>query len=239
MATPSSSSSTSPDRSDDARTSLSRDRVLHAGVELADRDGLDGLSMRKLAAHLGFEVMSLYNHVANKRDLLEGMLDLVGGEVELPDPCTVDWKDGLRQVATDTHAMLLRHRWAGPISTYHFPGPNGWRRAETILGLLAAGGFDGHLRDLGYHAVTLHVSGFTAQQIAYDFDDEFDREMLDRVEREFSAAEHPLMADHMRYHFDPDHTPGDRPDEFRFVLDLVLDGLERSRDATRGTIAVH
>ena len=235
MATPSSSNAPSAGV-DDTRTSLNRDRILRAGVELADRDGLDGLSMRKLAAHLGFEVMSLYNHVANKRDLLEGMLDLVGGEVELPDPATVDWKDGLRQVAADTHARLLRHRWAGPISANHFPGPNGWRRAETILGLLAAGGFDGHLRDLGYHAITLHVSGFTAQQIAYDFDDEFQHEMLDRVEQEFSVAEHPLMADHIRYHLDPDHTPGDRPDEFRFVLDLILDGLERSRDATPGTV---
>ncbi|CAN5376343.1 TetR/AcrR family transcriptional regulator C-terminal domain-containing protein [soil metagenome] len=193
--------------------------------------------MRKLAAHLGFEVMSLYNHVANKRDLLEGMLDLVSGEVDLPDPATTDWKDGLRQVAIDAHALLLRHRWAGPISTNHFPGPNGWCRAETILGLLAAGGFAGHLRDLGYHAITLHVSGFTAQQIAYDYDDEFQHEMLHRVEREFPAAEHPLMADHIRYHLDPDHTPGDRPDEFRFVLDLILDGLERSRDAPPDTFA--
>lgn len=234
MATPSSSNAPSAE-ADDTRTSLNRDRVLRAGVELADRDGLAGLSMRKLAAHLGFEVMSLYNHVANKRDLLEGMLDLVGGDVDLPDPATVDWKDGLRQVAADTHVLLLRHRWAGPISANHFPGPNGWRRAETILGLLAAGGFDGHLRDLGYHAITLHVSGFTAQQIAYDFDDEFDREMLDRLEQEFSAVEHPLMADHIRYHLDPKHTQGDRPDEFRFVLDLILDGLERSRDATGGT----
>lgn len=234
MATSSASPTASPNRADE-RTALSRDRILHAGIELADHHGIEGLSMRKLAGHLGFEVMSLYNHVANKRDLLEGMLDLVSADIDLPDPTTVDWKDGLRQVAVATHELLLRHRWAGPISANHLPGPNGWRRAETILGLLAAGGFDGHLRDLGYHAITLHVSGFTAQQIAYDFDDEFDREMLDRVEREFSAAEHPLMADHIRYHLDPDHTPGNRPDEFRFVLDLILDGLERTRDATHGT----
>ncbi len=236
MTTPSRSSSASPDRVDE-RTALSRDRILHAGIGLADQHGIDGLSMRKLAAHLGFEVMSLYNHVANKRDLLEGMLDLVSGDTDLPDPATVDWKDGLRQVATDAHALLLRHRWAGSIAANHFPGPNAWRRAETILGLLAAGGFDGHLRDLGYHAITLHVSGFTAQQIAYDFDDELEHEMLDRVEREFPAAEHPLMADHIRYHLDPDHTPGDRPDEFRFVLDLILDGLERVRDETSGVLS--
>jgi AcrR family transcriptional regulator len=187
--------------------------------------------MRKLAAHLGFEVMSLYNHVANKRDLLEGMLDLVSGEIRLPDPADVDWKDGLRRIAADHHDLLLRHRWAGPVSTDHFPGPNRWRISEAILELLAAGGLDGHLRDLGYHAITLHVSGFTSQQLAYDFDDEFEAEMRRRVANEFPTDDHPLMADHIRYHLDPDHTPGERPDEFRFVLDLILDGLERARDA--------
>lgn len=212
------------------RTPLTRERVLRAGVELADTAGSGGLSMRKLAAHLGFEVMSLYNHVANKRDLMEGMLDHVMGEIELPDPTPTGWKQGLREVAVASHEVLLRHRWAGPISNSHFPGPNRWRISETILALLEAGGLRGHLRDLGYHAVTLHVSGFTAQQIAYDFDESFEHEMFARVEREFPAGEHPLMADHIRYHVDPDHTPGERPDEFRFVLDLILDGLERARD---------
>jgi AcrR family transcriptional regulator len=233
MATLDSSANEPPDRVDVDRYPLNRDRILRAGIELADREGLAGLSMRKLAAHLGFEVMSLYNHVTNKRDLLEGMIDLANGEVELPDPAAVEWKLGIRQIADDAHALLLRHRWIGPISTNHFPGRNRWRTSEAILGLLAAGGFDGHLRDLGFHAITLHVSGFTAQQIAYDFDDELEHEMIGRVEQEFPASEHPLMADHIRYHLDPDHTPGDRPDEFRFVLDLILDGLERSRDIER------
>lgn len=214
-----------------ARTPLTRARVLSAGVELADEAGLSGLSMRKLAAHLGFEVMSLYNHVANKQDLLEGMLDLVSGEVQLPDPDRVHWKDGLRRIAIESHEVLLRHRWAGPTSNSAFPGPHRWRTSETILALLVSGGLDGHLRDVGYHAITLHISGFTAQQIAYDFDDDFAREMFARVEREFPAHEHPLMADHIRYHVDPHHTPGERPDEFRFVLDLILDGLERARQA--------
>lgn len=219
-----------PSVDDDARDPLTRDRVLRAGIVLADDAGLTGLSMRKLAAQLGFEVMSLYNHVANKRDLLEGMLDLVHADVALPDPATTDWKDGLRQLAVGSHDVLLRHRWAGAISNTHFPGPNRWRISEAILSFLVAGGLHGHLRDLGYHAITLHVSGFTAQQIAYDFDVEFEHEMIDRVEREFPAAVYPLMADHIRYHFDPSHTPGERPDEFRFVLDLILDGLERARD---------
>ena len=216
----------------DERTPLTRDRILRAGVELADESGLSGVSMRKLAAHLGFEVMSLYNHVASKHDLLEGMLDLVGDEVVLPDRPTDDWRDGIRQIAVSSHHMLLRHRWAGPLVPTHFPGPNRWRTAETILALLRSGGFDGHLLDLGYHAITLHVSGFTAQQIAYDGSDEFQARMFARVDDEFSPEQYPLMDDHIRYHTDPTRVPGERPDEFRFVLDLILDGLERARTST-------
>jgi AcrR family transcriptional regulator len=213
------------------RLPLTRERILRAGIELADERGLEGLSMRKLAAHLGYEPMSLYNHVDSKLDLVEGMLDLVSGETELPDPETVDWKDGLRRIAIDQHRILLRHRWAGPLVTSHFPGPNRWHLSEAILALLVAGGFDGHLRDLGYHAITLHIGGFTAQQIAYDVDDDTTADALARVARELDVDAHPLMADHIRYHTDPDHTPGERPDEFRFVLDLILDGLEQRRDA--------
>lgn len=215
---------------DPDRSPLTRERILLAGIELADEHGLGGLSMRKLAAHLGFEVMSLYNHVESKRDLLEGMLDLVHGEFDVPDPAAVEWQAGLRSLAIDQHELFLRHRWAGPLSTSHFPGPNRWRVSETILALLAAGGFEGHLRDLGYHAITLHVGGFTAQQIAYESDDDTTSEALARVDRELDETTYPLMADHIRYHVDPDHTPGERPDEFRFVLDLILDGLERQRD---------
>lgn len=219
-----------PDAPANDRAPLTRARILDAGIELADHHGLDGLSMRKLAAQLGYEVMSLYNHVDNKLDLVEGMLDLVAGEAELPDPATVDWKSGLRQVAIDQHEILLRHRWAGPLLSSHFPGPNRWRIAETILALLVAGGFDGHLRDLGYHAITLHIGGFTAQQIAYETDDDTTAAGLARVGRELDVDAFPLMSDHIQYHTDPEHTPGERPDEFRFVLDLVLDGLEQRRD---------
>ncbi len=215
------------------RARLNRERILRAGIELADRQGIDGLSMRRLADHLGFGVMALYNHVANKRDLLEGMLDLIAAEVVLPDPAHVGWKAGLRDVAVGQHRMLLRHRWAGPISTDHFPGPNRWQIMETTMRLLTAGGFGGHLRDVGFHAILLHIGGFTSQQIAYDFDEGDTTNMHARVDRELAAARYPFMADHIRYHQEPDQTLGERPDEFSFVLDLIIDGLERSRDATR------
>lgn len=210
------------------RQPLTRDRVLRAGVELADREGLGGLSMRRLAAALDFEVMSLYNHIANKRDLLEGMLEAIAAEVELPDPGRVEWKAGLRQVAVDQHELLLRHRWAGPISVTHFPGPRRRAAMEVILQLLANGGLEGHLRDVGYHSITLHVDGFTSQVLAYDIGDADAAERAARAGDEFPAETYPRFAEHLRYHFDPDRSPDPRPDEFRFVLDLILDGLERA-----------
>lgn len=211
------------------REPLSRERVLRAGVALADERGIEGLSMRKLASHLGFEPMSLYNHVDSKDDLVEGMVDLVGAEVDQP-PTGIDWKTGLRQVATSMHEMLLRHHWAAALLPHHFPGTNRWRTAETILQLLTEGGFTGHLRDLGYHAVTLHIGGFTQQQLSYAATAEESAEAYERFHREVSAAEYPLMVDHVRYHAEMDRIPGERPDEFQFVLELILDGLERARD---------
>lgn len=223
-------STASTDRA--SRTPLTRERVLRAGVELADRDGLDALSMRKLATHLGFEVMSLYNHIANKDDLIDGMLDLVFADVAIPPPGT-DWKDGMRELATSMHDALLRHRWAAAMIPFRFPGPNRWRTSEAVLRLLTDGGFTDHLRDVGYHAVTLHVGGFTQQQVAYTTSMAEPGDAYERFHREVSVDEYPLMVDHVRYHMEMDQIPGERPDEFTFVLDLILDGLERARDDLR------
>lgn len=210
------------------RQPLTRDRVLRAAVALADAGGLSQLSMRKVAADLGFEVMSLYNHVANKDDLIGGMLELVAAEVDLPDPTEVHWKRALRQVAVDQHQLLLRHRWAGSVALEHFPGPHRKAAMEVILQLLANAGFDDDLRDVGYHSITLHVAGFAAQHIAYDFDESRAAAMIARADAEFRPESYPRFAEHLRYHVAPSTTRHDRPSEFLFVLDLILDGLERT-----------
>lgn len=210
------------------RAPLTRDRILETGVELADKDGLTALSMRKLAGRLGFEVMSLYNHVANKDDLLEGMLDLVSTEIEDPPADATGWKARLRFIAISAHEMLLRHRWAGELWPHVFPGPARWQYMESLLELLEAAGLAGHERDLGFHAVTLHVTGFTQQQLAYAVGDADARSSYARVEHELPQQRYPLMNEHIRYHQDMDAVPGERPDDFRFVLDLILDGLDRS-----------
>ena len=139
-------------------------------------------------------------------------------------------RSSVLDLAVHTHDVLLRHRWAAPLIPHCFPGPNRFGHAERLLELLTLGGFDDDLRDLGYHAVTLHIAGFTQQQLSYSLsDDEWESGMA-RFHREVTTDRFPLMIDHVRYHTERDHRPEGRPDEFRFVLDLIVDGLERRRD---------
>ena len=212
------------------RPPLTRERVLAAAIELADEGGVEALSMRKLAAHLGFEAMSLYNHVRNKDDLLDAILDEVYGELTPPAPDAV-WKQGIRDLAIETHDMLLRHAWAAPLIPYRFPGDHRLGFSETVLDLLGRGHFDDDLRDLGFHAITLHIAGFTQQQLSYRMTAERRADGMERFARDVTPDRFPLMVDHVDYHIERDRDPGDRPDEFCFVLDLILDGLERRRDA--------
>lgn len=222
----------------EARPPLDRHRIVAAGIEIADRDGVDKLSMRKLAAALGYEAMSLYNHVRNKQELLDGMLDGIFGELPMVEWEGVeregveregDWRAAVRQRAIDTHRMLLRHPWAAPLLPFQFPGTNRWNESEYLLGLLADAGFDDHTGDLGYHAITLHIAGFTQQQVAYAMPTDHTRAMLERFRAEATRTTYPLMNAHVDYHIEAAADPELRPDEFEFVLDLILDGLDRMR----------
>ncbi|MEQ8435938.1 MAG: TetR/AcrR family transcriptional regulator C-terminal domain-containing protein [Ilumatobacter fluminis] len=216
--------------STDDRAPLSRQRILEQAIALADEGGVSAVSMRKVAAALGFEVMSLYNHVANKNDLLEGMVDEIYAELPtIPDE--LGWKQGVVALAVETHDLLVRHPWVAPLIPVQFPGPNRFGHAERLLELLTAGGFDDHLRDLGYHAIIIHVAGFTQQQLGYSTPDNNLADGMARFRRDVSADTFPLMVEHVRYHEQHHDHSEDRPDEFRFVLDLIVDGLERRRDA--------
>jgi AcrR family transcriptional regulator len=204
------------------RPPLTRDRIVAAAVELADEHGVAWLSMRKLAAHLGYEVMSLYNHVANKDDLLDGMVDLVAGDMAGP-PADADWKRAARVTALSAHEVLLRHPWVAALWSNRWPGPNRWRHMEDLLRVLAAAGLPDDLADLGFHAITLHISGFTQQQLSYAAQQLSGDEMYARFAAEVTEAEYPHVVDHVRYHLEAERTH----DEFAFVLDLILDGLDR------------
>ena len=208
---------------DDIRIPLTRERILRAAVDLADADGIDGLSMRKLAHSLGYEVMSLYNHVDNKDDLLAGMVDLVAGQIDRPAQ-GAPWKKAVRLLSLSAHDILLRHRWAVPLWSELMPGPNRIRLMDDILGIFRDGGFSVRLTHFGYHAVTMHVVGFTLQQLSYATPaggmEEAGRAFLASLD----AERFPHLVEHVEFHL-TDDDGGD----FEFILDLILDGLERSR----------
>lgn len=207
----------------DEREPLHRDRILSTAVAMADQHGVGGLSMRKLAQELGYEVMSLYNHIANKDDLLDGMVDLVAGEITEPSD-DLAWKPAVREIAMSAHAALVRHRWAAGLWSSRWPGRNRWRHMDVLLQLLGGAGLPDDIADLGFHAVTMHIQGFTQQQIDYSAQLPNEDAMMERFRLEVSPDEFPNMVAHVRYHLEHD---GSR-DEFGFVLDLILDGLERA-----------
>lgn len=205
------------------RTPLSRERILATAIELADEHGATGLSMRKLAKELGYEVMSLYNHVANKDDLLDGMVDAVAGEVVLPAE-ELPWKRAVREIAVSWHEALVRHRWAAAMLSQRWPGPNRWRHMENLLRLLSTADLPDDVADLGFHAITMHIQGFTQQQITYSTMVPDEEAMFERFRAEVSPEVFPHVVAHVGYHGET----GEPVDEFGFVLDLILDGLERA-----------
>jgi AcrR family transcriptional regulator len=213
-----------------ARVPLTRERVVRAAIALADQGGLTALSMRKLAQELGVEAMSLYNHVANKEDLLDGMVDLVFAEIGLPST-GVDWKAAMRQRAIAARAVLLHHRWAiGLMESRSRPGPATLRHHDAVLGCLREAGFSIAMAAHAYSALDSYIYGFALNEHALPFDtSEEVAEMGRRYLRELLGNQYPYLAEMIVEHA---MKPGyDYADEFAFGLDLILDGLERARDA--------
>lgn len=212
-----------------ARTPLSRERVLRAAVALADAGGIEGLSMRRLGQELGVEAMSLYNHVASKDDLLDGMTGLVVSEIELPDDG--DWKADMRRHAISAHEVLRRHPWASNLALS--PArvvPASVRRADWMLRRLREAGFPVELTYHAYHALDAHILGFTLWQLGHGIvDQEQLAELAERFFHQFPPAEYPHMYEHAQQHM-AGFGRGEKG-AFELVLDLILDGLERLRDA--------
>src|SRR3954453_6600267 len=210
-----------------SRTPLSRERVLHAAVALADTSGLDALSMRKLGEAVGGEAMSLYSHVANKDDLLDGMIDVVFSEIELPS-ADDDWKTAMRQRAISVRRVLSRHRWAiGLMESRTSPGPATMRHHDAVIGCLRRGGFSVGLTAHAYSALDSYLYGFALQERGLPFDTPDETaELAQSIAMRFPADEYPHLAELTAEHV---LQPGyDYGDEFEFGLDLILDGLERA-----------
>ena len=210
------------------RRPLSRKRVLDAAIALADDGGIDALSMRRLARELGVEAMSLYNHVANKDEILDGIVEVIAGETELP-PDGTEWKAAIRQSAVSTRDMFVRHPWASGLwMSRHGGGTARLQRSEWLLRTLRESGLSPELTYHAYHIIESHILGFTVQQLNFPYRGAELEERASRFLARFPVAEFPDFAEHVQQHLEPRER-----DEggFELGLDLILDGLERLRDA--------
>jgi AcrR family transcriptional regulator len=221
---------TPPDRTATRRRPLSRDRVLRAAIRLADDGGLEAVSMRKIGQALRVEAMSLYKHVADKDDILDGIADLVTGDFEVPS-ADVDWKSAIRRSAISAHQVLLRHPWAsGLIESRASVGPARLRYLDAVIGVLSGAGFAMPMVLGSIMTLDSYTYGFALQEVAWPFDMDSVPEEAATLARGLPAGDYPnviAMAEMVST------APGGVPVDFEFGLDLILDGLERSRDAAR------
>jgi AcrR family transcriptional regulator len=210
------------------RAPLSRQRVLAAAVALADQGGVDALSMRRLAQELGVVPMALYKHVANKDELLDGMVDVVVGEID-PPAGGADWKTAIRQRVLSARRALLRHRWASQvIESRTSPTPAVIRYMDSMIGIFRAGGFSIDLTHHAMHAMGSRLLGFS--QELFDDTAGADPETQAAMLRQF-AGPYPHITELVAtITHDDASVVGQGCDdqfEFEFALDLMLDGLER------------
>jgi AcrR family transcriptional regulator len=209
-----------------ARVPLTRDRILATAVALADEAGIESLTMRRLARALGVEAMSLYNHVANKDAILDGIVDLVVSEIALPT-LTEPWDVAVRRCAISAHAVYLRHRWACALAMSPTTGRTArgsrMRYIESLLGCLRHAGFTPRQAYQAYHALDSHILGFTIWQIGHSFADDEDPEFVERFLATLDLEGFPYLLEHLDQHLEgPDD---DGATEFEFGLELIVAGL--------------
>lgn len=207
------------------RAKLSRDSVLNAAIGLADKIGLSTLSMRRLGQELGVEAMSLYNHISNKEDLLDGLVDRIFAEVEQPDE-NDPWKNALRACAISKHDALARHPWAtGLLESRTNPGPANMAHHESMLRCLSQAGFDAFNAVHAYSALDSYVYGFALQQKSLPFEDAEEHnalmaQALETLPRDIYPHSYQMGSQlvQAKYNF---------AKEFEIGLELILDGIER------------
>lgn len=208
------------------REPISRARALQAAVELADREGLAALTMRRLAEALGVEAMSLYHHVKNKNEILDGMVDLVFAEIDLP---AGDWKEAMRRRAYSARATLLRHRWAiSLMESRPTPGPKNLAHHDAVIGCLRRGGFSVPLTAHAYAVLDSYVYGFVHTELNLPFETTADTQAVaSAIFDRLPPGLYPHLIELTKEHvLKPGYSYGS---EFDFGIELILDGLERAR----------
>jgi AcrR family transcriptional regulator len=211
------------------REPLTRERVLEAAVKLADQGGIESLSMRKLGQELGVEAMALYYHFASKDEVLDGSVDLVFSEIDLP-ASGADWKTAMRQRALSVRDVLSRHRWAiGLMESRTNPGPANLRHHDAVIGSLRAAGFDMAMAAHAYSLLDSYIYGFalTKMNLPFDISQEI-AAVAQSMLQPSPLDEYPNLVEMLTEHV---MKPGyDFGDEFEYGLDVILDGFERVRD---------
>jgi AcrR family transcriptional regulator len=216
---------------------LSKERVLRAAIAVADQGGIESLTMRKLAQELGVEAMSLYYHVANKDQVLDGVVEVIVTEIidtvsQVPTPASADgWKTAMRQRILAARQVLLRHRWAPElIESRSTMSPSIITYFESLLGIFRSGGFSYDLAHHALHALGSRALGFS--QELFKPDDAAGAEASSAIFEQM-ASRLPNLVGMMSEiaHDDPNSTLGwcDDQTEFEFGLDLILNGLEGLR----------
>ncbi|PZU45486.1 MAG: TetR family transcriptional regulator [Microbacterium sp.] len=221
---------TGRDRSSTEAPGLSTQRVVSEAIRIADGEGVDGLSMRRLAAALGAGAMSLYHYVANKEELLDAMIDVVFDEIELPS-LDVDWKVAMRAEAVSARDVLARHPWAiSLMESRTSPGPANLRHREAVTACLRNAGFSVVMATHANWLLNSHVYGYALQEASLPFDTA--EELAEMTEDVYLPQ---IPADRFPYlHESGAHLMAigyDPSSEFFFGLDLVLDALEALRNA--------
>jgi len=208
------------------RVPLNRERLLRASIDIADQKGNSALTMRSLAQTLGVKPMAIYHHVANKEEILDGIIDMVFAEIDLPS-ADVGWKVSMRHRAISARRVLSDHAWAIPLMESRTnPGPATLRQHDAVIGAFRRAGFSIEMTAHAYSLLDSYVYGFALQDsVSLPFDKETAPELAEKILAQFPSHEYPHLAELATEHV---LQPGyDYGHEFEFGLDLILEGLER------------
>ena len=216
------------------RQPLSRERVLQAALRLADRDGVASLSMRGLAQTLGVEAMSLYKHVANKDEVLDGLIDLVVAEIDVP-PLGTEWRHAMRVRAMSARQVCLRHRWAALLMESRLSqSPARLQYADAVLGLLRCGGFTVPLAYRAFVIIDSYLYGYIMQELHWPREEAEMSQVEQDVTAQLSTADYPYLMEAMTHVMatrTERRVAGVYDADFATGLELILDALARLRDA--------